>query len=438
MQSAEADHQAAAAEVTVLEGRLASLSADRQKAERKPPFPESSDGLNTLALVVTPTTANTGPTVLRIILGAQLRRLREASGITREEAGYAIRASSSKIVRYEQGRIGAKQRDVADLLNLYGVHDEDERRRILDLTRESNAPGWWHDYSDILPDWFGTYIGLEMAATHMWVYEDQAVPELLQTEDYLRALAVTPRDQEDVPTEEIERRVRLRMARKGRFFDRSNPTNLRVVLDEAVLRRQVGGPAVMRDQLKHLAEMAEHPNITVQVLPAQAGFAGRGSYSILLFTESDLPTIVYIEQLTSALYLDKADDVNVYRRLMQQQSTHALTPQKTTQFLSKLLAASAAQLADEPDAPPPPNSGTDLSSLGFLQHWIACTPDMYTEQGMTARQITEVTGRHDEPNIRSSLDGMIRRGFAELVPGSTRPLRFRMTERFRKEGPPAG
>jgi hypothetical protein len=102
------------------------------------------------------------------------------------------------------------------------------------------------------------------------------------------------------------------------------------------------------------------------------------------------------------------------------------------------LAASATRLADELDAPPPPDGETDLLSLGFLQRWIARTPEMYTEQGMTARQIMEATDRHDEPNIRSSLDGMIRRGFAELVPGHTRPLRFRMTERFRKEGPPAG
>ena len=287
--------------------------------------------------MATSTPANTGPAVLRRLLGAQLKRLREANGISREEAGYAIRASGSKISRYELGRAGIRERDVADLLTLYGVEDENQRQKLLELARRANTPGWWHDYSDILPDWFGTYIGLEMVATQMWVYEVQFVPELLRTEDYLRALAVTPRDQEEVATEEIERRVRLGMARKDKFFDRSNATNLRVVLDEAVLRRQVGGPAVMHDQLKHLAEIAEQPNITVQVLSAQAAFAGQGSFSILLFAESDLPDIVYIEQLTSALYLDKPEDVNVYRRLIQQLSTQALTPQKTTQFLRKLL-----------------------------------------------------------------------------------------------------
>jgi transcriptional regulator with XRE-family HTH domain len=337
--AAEAGRQAALAEVAVLEGRLASLSADRQKAERESPLPQGSDGAerNTPAPMATSTAANTGPTVLRRLLGAQLKRLREASGISREEAGYAIRASGSKISRYELGRAGARERDVADLLTLYGVEDENQRQKLLELARRANTPGWWHDYSDILPDWFGTYIGLEMIATQMWVYEVQFVPELLRTEDYLRALAVTPRDQEEVATEEIERRVRLGMARKDKFFDRSNATNLRVVLDEAVLRRQVGGPAVMHDQLKHLAEIAEQPNITVQVLSAQAAFAGQGSFSILLFSESELPDIVYIEQLTSALYLDKPEDVNVYRRLIQQLSTQALTPQKTTQFLRKLL-----------------------------------------------------------------------------------------------------
>jgi transcriptional regulator with XRE-family HTH domain len=340
IQIAQAANEAAAAETTVLEGRLASLSADRQKVMGwESAIPQDLDGVerNTPAPMASPTTSVAGPTVLRIILGANLRRLREARGISAESAGFEIRASRSKIMRLEHGRIGIKQRDVADLLTLYGA-DEKERKELLDLTLQANTPGWWHDYSDVLPYWFETYIGLEMAAAHMRVYEVQSVPELLQTEDYNRALAVTPRDQGNVESEEIERRIRLRMARQGKFFDRSSPTNLRVVLDEAVLRRQVGGPEVMRDQLKHLAEIAERPNITLQVLPLQAGFAGQGSsFTILLFAESDLHDIVYSEQLTGALYLDQPGDVSTYERLMQQLTTKALTPQKTTRFLQELL-----------------------------------------------------------------------------------------------------
>src|SRR5262249_8689830 len=153
------------------------------------------------------------------------------------------------------------------LLNLYGAKDPGEYQPLLELARQANTPGWWHDYSDILPNWFEEYIGLEMAATEIWVYEVQSVPELLQTDDYSNAVA--SRDYGDFPAREIERRVRLRTTRRAKFLDRSNPPALRVLLDEAVLRRQIGGATVMRNQLKHLAEIAERPNMTVQVLPLE-------------------------------------------------------------------------------------------------------------------------------------------------------------------------
>jgi transcriptional regulator with XRE-family HTH domain len=243
-----------------------------------------------------------GPTVLRILLGAQLRRLREGQRITLEEAGKRIRASHSKISRLETGRVGFKDRDITDLLTLYGVVDEEERDILRALARRANAPGWWHDYSDVLPHWFEAYVGLEEVATQIRAYEVQFVPGLLQTEDYARAVTLLGHD--GAPPREIERRVRLRMARQS-VLDRDDPPNLWAVIDEAVLRRPAGSPAVMHGQLRHLAELAERPNVTIQIIPFQAGghSAAGGPFSILRFAEPDLPDIVYLEQLTSALYL---------------------------------------------------------------------------------------------------------------------------------------
>ena len=341
---AEAAYQVSIAEVAVLEGRLASLSADREELISwepgtgvSPGEVSNNSGRNAVKrpTVSSALIAEGGPTVLRIVLGAQLRRLREMANITREEAGYHIRASSAKITRLEAGQTGAKARDIADLLTLYDVTDERHRESLHKLVQQANSPGWWHDYSDILPSWFEVYIGLEMAAAEMQIYEVQSVPELLQTEDYSRAAVAW--GHEDVSTKEIERRVRLRTARQAKLLDRSNPPNLRVVLDEAVLRRQVGGATVMRNQLKHLAQTAVQPTITIQVLPLQAGDSAEGSFSIMHFSEPDLPGIVYLEQLTSALYLDKPEEVEIYGRVMERLSSQALTPDQTTQFLQKLV-----------------------------------------------------------------------------------------------------
>ena len=150
--------------------------------------------------------------MLRILLGSQLRRLREARGITREDAGYAIRASGSKISRMELGRVSFKERDVVDLLEMYGVTDETERATLVALAREANSPGWWHKYGDVLPDWFQVYVGLEEAAALIRLYEVQFVPGLLQTADYARA--VVRLGQPGASAEEIERRVSLRVVRQ--------------------------------------------------------------------------------------------------------------------------------------------------------------------------------------------------------------------------------
>jgi len=278
-----------------------------------------------------------GPTVLRILLGAQLRRLREARRITLEDAGKVIRASHSKISRLETGRVGFKDRDISDLLTFYGVTDEEEREALRALARRANAPGWWHDYSDVLPSWFEAYVGLEEVATQVRAYEVQFVPGLLQTEDYARAVTLLGHD--DAPPGENERRVRLRMARQA-VLDKQDPPNVWAVVDEAVLQRPVGSPAVMRGQLKHLITMAQRPNVTIQVMPFQAGghSAAGGPFSILRFAEPDLPDVVYLEQLTSALYLDKPEVVDSYLKVMERICMEAATPADSIDAITTVLA----------------------------------------------------------------------------------------------------
>jgi transcriptional regulator with XRE-family HTH domain len=257
-----------------------------------------------------------GPTVLRIVLGSQLRRLREQRQITCEEAGEAIRASHSKISRMELGRVKFRSRDVADLLTLYGVNGEAERSAMLVLADQANEAGWWHSYTDILPNWFEVYIGLEEAASRIRAYEVQFVPGLLQTEDYARA--VTLLGHPDAPGHEVERRVGLRMRRQS-LLTAEDPPHLWAVVDEAVLRRPLGGASAMRQQLQHLLEVTEMPNVTLQVVPFELGghAAAGGPFSILRFAERDLPDVVYLEQLTSALYLDKREDVDHYLAVME-------------------------------------------------------------------------------------------------------------------------
>jgi transcriptional regulator with XRE-family HTH domain len=278
-----------------------------------------------------------GPTVLRIVLGSQLRRLREQRQITCEEAGEAIRASHSKISRMELGRVRFRRRDVADLLTLYGVNGEDEREAMLALADQANEPGWWHSYSDILPNWFEVYIGLEEAASRIRAYEVQFVPGLLQTEDYARA--VTLLGHPDAPGHEVERRVGLRMRRQS-LLQAEEPPHLWAVVDEAVLRRPLGGTQVMRKQLKHLLELTDSPNITLQVVPFELGghAAAGGPFSILRFAEPDLQDVVYIEQLTSALYLDKPVEVDSYLEVMEQLCLQAEPVANTTKVLQQILS----------------------------------------------------------------------------------------------------
>lgn len=286
--------------------------------------------------------------MLRMILGGKLRRLREGRGITREEAGEAIRGSHSKISRLELGRTGFRERDLVDLLALYGVSDEAERDEFLELARRANASGWWHRDSDWLPKWFDTYLGLEQGARLIRCYEPRAVPELLQTADYARALLTLAHP--DKPADAIERRVALRM-RRQHILDRADPPQVWLIVEEAALRRPIGGSTVWRQQLDRLIEAVSRPNITLQVLADHVGGPALtdGGFTMLRFTESDLPDIVYLQQLTGALYLDKESDLSAYRSVANMLSVHASPPQYTRGLLDALRHR-RPETVDEPRA----------------------------------------------------------------------------------------
>ncbi|WP_156095016.1 helix-turn-helix domain-containing protein [Nocardia lijiangensis] len=280
--------------------------------------------------------AEHGPTVLRIALGGQLRKLRESCNITREAAGDAIRGSHAKISRLELGRTGFKERDIRDLLTLYGVTDLAEREQFLVLARQANEPGWWHRYSDLLPTWFSTYLGLEQAANKIRTYEAHLVPGLLQTPEYARAVLALGYDDADT-----DRRVAVRQ-RRQEILHRTDPPVVWAVIDEAALHRPVGGPQVHREQMEHLIALAGLPNVTLQVLPYSAGehAAAGSSFSILRFAQPELPDIVYLEHLTSALYLDRRQDLALYLSVMDRLSVQALPPQKSVEKLAEYAAGS--------------------------------------------------------------------------------------------------
>jgi len=276
-----------------------------------------------------------GPTVRRMLVGAQLRRLRTDMGLSREEAGQAIRASEWKIHRLENGQVGFKERDLVDLLALYGVTDPDEIGELLTMAREANTPGWWQHYGDVLPQWFRTYVDLESAANLIRTYEGQFVPGLLQTDDYMRAVI---HDTHLESSEELGRRVRLRMARQT-LLTREHPPRLWAVVDEAALRRPVGGREVMRGQVERLLDATKLPDVTLQILPFAAGAhsAMVGAFSILRFADRELPDVVYLEHLTNAIYLDKRDEVERYVDVMELLCVQSEPPAKTVELLDRIL-----------------------------------------------------------------------------------------------------
>lgn len=251
---------------------------------------------------------SSAPTVLRIILGKRLKELREASGVRVEAAAQALRVNHLTIRRMENAQVGLKVPYVKELLRLYGVQD-DEIGEFIAMAEQANAPGWWYPFRDALPDWFRAYVSLETDAQIIRVYEPHYVTGLLQTRDYARAVirAGFPHDTQEA----LEHRVDLRVRRQA-LLDRPQAPTLWVVLEEAALRREVGGPAVMRGQLDRLIEATGMPNVTLRILPLAAGpHPGTGGHlTYFRFRERELQDIVYTEVgLTSAVYLDQRPDV---------------------------------------------------------------------------------------------------------------------------------
>jgi transcriptional regulator with XRE-family HTH domain len=277
-----------------------------------------------------------GPTALRILLGARLRRLRQDRDISRVDAGKAIRASDAKITRLERGQVGFKQRDVLDLLSFYSVTDEKERAEYAEMARRASMPGWWHQYNDVLEDWFELHIGLEEATSLIRTYEVQFLPGLLQTPEYARI--VTRIGYPDAPESKISRLVELRMERQ-KLLTRPGAPRLWTVVDEAVLRRPFGGLAVVRGQLEHLLKVIQMPNVTLQIAPFSVGAkaAAGAPVTILRFSEPDLPDKVYLEQLTGAVYLDKQAEIDQYSLIMDRLCAEADAPQDAAGFLRSLL-----------------------------------------------------------------------------------------------------
>ncbi|NLU75770.1 helix-turn-helix domain-containing protein [Streptomyces sp. HNM0575] len=251
---------------------------------------------------------SSAPTVLRIILGKRLKELRERSGFRLDTAAKALRVNHLTIRRMENAQVGLKVPYVKELLRLYDV-SEAEVGEFIAMAERANEPGWWYPFRDALPDWFRAYVSLETDAEVIRVYEPHYVTGLLQTRQYARAVigAGFPNDSE----ESLEHRVDLRV-RRQELLERSDAPTLWVVLEEAALRREVGGPAVMRSQLDRLLETTELPNVTLRIVPLAAGpHPGTGGHvTYFRFAERELQDIVYTEVgLTSAVYLDQRPDV---------------------------------------------------------------------------------------------------------------------------------
>ncbi|GAA3279966.1 helix-turn-helix domain-containing protein [Dactylosporangium vinaceum] len=271
------------------------------------------------------------PTLRRRQLGMELRRLREAAHVTIDQVAERLECSGSKISRIETGQTGVTPRDVRDMLDIYGV-DPEYADQLLKIAREARQKGWWQLYGDVLTS---AYVGLEAAADHIRSYEALVVPGLLQTEEYAQAMIHAARP--DIGASDVEKRVRVRMGRQS-LLTQDDPIDLWVVLDEAVLRRPVGGRAVMRRQLEHLSLAASWPNVTLQVLPFSAGsHAGMdGAFTILLYDESAGQNFVFASNAAGGLFLEKDDELQRYGFIFDYLRANALRPDESVSLFVKL------------------------------------------------------------------------------------------------------
>ncbi|MFF7652245.1 helix-turn-helix domain-containing protein [Streptomyces sp. NPDC007983] len=273
------------------------------------------------------------PTVLRVVLGKRLQDLREKSGLSFEQAGRALDVTHATIRRMEKAEVGLKLPYVEKLLRTYGVTDPEEVEAFLSLAKEANKNGWWHRFRDVLPDWFNTFVSLEVEANLIRAYEPHYIPGLLQTEDYARA--VLRAGMAHAPETEIERNVALRMERQA-LLRRPDPPMLWVVMDETVLRRPIGGPETMRAQIGRLLEVADSPQVRLQVMPFDAGPhpAMYGPFHIFRFPIPELPDIAYTETLVSGSYFDQRDDVSAFLEALDRMCAQAAPAQTTQAILS--------------------------------------------------------------------------------------------------------
>ncbi len=275
-----------------------------------------------------------GPTLRRRRLGSELKRCRERAGLTQESVSRHFEWHAAKVTRIETARVAVTPRDVRDLLTLYGVEDEQYREALLELARASKQKTWWTDYRDIMRP--GNFVGLEAEASTLRVWEPIVVPGLLQTEAYMQALMRTGRSWD--PPEQMARRVALRLKRQARLSG-PNPLELFAVIDESIVRRSIGGPAVMEEQLGHLIDMAKLPNVTVQILPFDAGehpFLG-GSAALLEFRETTHLDVVYLEGLAGDLYEEQHSEVARYRAELERLSERSLDPRLTLKMIESLM-----------------------------------------------------------------------------------------------------
>jgi transcriptional regulator with XRE-family HTH domain len=264
-------------------------------------------------------------------LGQELRRLRELKGMTAEEVAERLLVSQSKISRLENGRRSISQRDVRDLCGVYEVEDHRIVDSLMQMAKDSRQQGWWHSFGDIP---YSVYIGLETDAASLRVYDPQVVPGLLQTRGYAEALITGALP--ETTTTDIEKRVQVRMRRQERIAAPDNPLRLWTVLDESALRRVVGSRQLMRDQLEHLVEQSQLPHVTVQVIPFELGAHPglNGQYAILEFPDAADSSVVYIEGVTSDLYLEKANDVQQYSVMYEHLRAQALNVEQSRQLIA--------------------------------------------------------------------------------------------------------
>ncbi len=274
------------------------------------------------------------PTVLRMVLGKRLRQLREQAGVSFDEAARAIEVTALTVRRMEKAEVGLRIPYVKELLRTYGVSGN-EIEDFLSLAREANQPGWWHKFRDVLPEWFSAYVSLESEAAVIRLYEPQYVPGLLQTHDYAAALIRVGFP--NASAEEVERHVTLRLRRQDLLVKPEAPA-IWAILDETVLRRAVGGPAVMRAQIDRLAEATERPKVRIQIMRFAAGPhpGAYGPFHYFRFGFSELPDIVYTEGLAGAQYVDQPADVVTYLEVLDRMSVQAEPVARTRDILAEL------------------------------------------------------------------------------------------------------